>query len=320
MFFILPVGVDYRTRRYPIVTFTIIGICTLIYLVQLAFRMANGVEVDLWAFQTFGYVPAESRWWSHLTWMFMHDGFFHVAGNMVYLFLFGSCVEDAVGRPRFIALYLLTGFASEMAHVAATAEHFASEMPLVGASGAVSGCIGAFLLLYAKTKIEFKWVLFIFFRFFGGEFFLPAWLVISFWFLSDVGEMLLADPNAGVAFGAHVGGTIAGLALMFIQRKFPTRFPEEEEEEEEVAPVAQPLLVAAAARPVAAQTRIRLAPKPVVQEKPTLYLHMDGAQTGPFSVGQVQRMFAEGQIPATALYWQEGMENWATAEDLRPPV
>jgi membrane associated rhomboid family serine protease len=313
MFFILPVGVDYRTRRYPVVTFTLIGICMLVFFVQLALRIAYGPEVDEWVWQNLGYIPSESRWWTHVTWMFIHDGFFHVAGNMIYLFLFGSCVEDWIGRPRFIALYMLTGFGSELAHVAATAEHFASEMPLGGASGAVSGCIGAFLLLFAKNRIEFKWVLFIFFRFFNGEFFLPAWLVISFWFLMDVVEMVLADAASGVAFGAHVGGTLCGIALMAVQKRFPTKLPLDEDDEDEVEAT-----VPVVARP-AVRARVRMAAAPVVLEKPALYLHLAGGQSGPFTSAQIQEMFLAGQIPADALYWQEGMENWAAADDLRPP-
>lgn len=313
MFLILPVGVDYQTRRYPIVTFTLMGLCTLVYLVQLILRISSGPEVDDWIFTYLWYIPAESHWWTFITVMFVHDGFFHLAGNMMYLFLFGACVEDWIGRPRFLALFLITGIGSVFAHVMATEGHFASEMPLGGASGAVSGCIGGFLLLFFRKKIEFKWLLFIFFRFFNGEFFLPAWLVISFWFLMDLVQMLLADSSAGVAFGAHVGGTLCGIALMAVQKKFPTNLPiEEDEEEEPVRPAAQVF-----AHPV--QARIRVAAAPIALEKPTLYLHMAGAQSGPFTARQIQRMFMADEISADALYWQEGMESWAAAEDLRPP-
>ncbi len=315
MFFILPIGVDYQTRRYPVVTFTIIGICTLAYLIQLICRIAIGPEVTMWVLDNLWFTPAECLWWTHITWMFVHEGFFHLLGNMIYLFLFGACVEDLIGRPRFVAVYLLTGFISELAHVASMSDHFASPIPLGGASGAVSGCIGAFLVLMAKTKIEFKWVFIFFLRFFNGEFFLPAWLVISFWFLSDLLEMFLADANAGVAFGAHVGGTLAGLGLMLIQRKFPTQFPEEEDEEPE-APSTPQVLPAFPARTV----RVRAHAQPIRIEKPTILLHVDGVQSGPFTHAQLQRMLQNGEVPTHAVYWQEGMESWATVEDLRPPV
>jgi membrane associated rhomboid family serine protease len=316
MFFLIPVGVDYRTRRYPVVTFTIIGLCTLIWLVQLAVRINVGSEVDDWVFDYLWFTPSISHWWTHLTWMFVHEGFFHLAGNMVYLFLFGSCVEDWIGRPRFVALFLLTGFAAELAHVAVSGDHFASEIPLGGASGAISGCLGAFVMLFAKTKIEFKWVFLLWFRIWSGEFFFPAWLVISFWFLEDLGQMFLTvgQEGAGVAFGAHVGGTMAGVLLMMIQKRFPARLPfdEEEEEVETVSPVNRPPL-----RSYAQAAAVGAAP--AVVEKPTVYLHMSGAQCGPYTESQIHKMFVTGEIADGTLYWQEGMEDWSVAEELRPP-
>ncbi|MBC8094738.1 MAG: rhomboid family intramembrane serine protease [Akkermansiaceae bacterium] len=314
MIFILPTGVDYQTRRYPTVTFTIMGICTLLWLVQLILHIANGVEVDEWFLEYLWYTPALSHWWTHLTWMFVHDGFFHLAGNMIYLFLFGACVEDSIGRPRFIALFLLTGLSSELIHVTVTAGHFASEIPLGGASGAISGCIGAFLLLMAKSKIEFKYFIFIFFRFFSGEFFLAAWLVISGWFLMDLLQMFLAGPDAGVAFGAHVGGTLSGILLMLVQKAFPTRFPDEDEEVEEIRMVP-PQPAVATARPVE-QKRFRI-PTPQPVEKPAIYLHIAGAQSGPFTYAQIGQMFATGEIPPEALYWREGMADWSPSAELR---
>lgn len=322
MFLILPTGVDYRTRRYPVVTFTIIGLCTLLWLLQLVLRLAKGPEVDDWFLEHLWYTPAISHWWTHLTWIFVHEGFFHLAGNMIYLFLFGSCVEDTIGRPRFIALFLLTGLGSELVHVAATPGHFASEIPLGGASGAISGCIGAFLLLMAKSKIEFKYLLFIFFRLFSGEFFLPAWLVISGWFLMDLLQMILSGPNAGVAFGAHVGGTLSGIVLMLAQKAFPNRLPLVEESEEEAASVGavvQP--VAAVVRPTEPRRyRVGATAQSVEQpvEQPTIYLHLAGVQSGPFTVTQIGQMFVSGEFSPETLYWREGMADWRGVEELRP--
>src|SRR5882724_4302095 len=184
MFILLPVGVDYRARRYPVVTFTLMGICVLVYLVTLGFKWSGDADtVDEWVYEYLWLTPGESHWWTYLTYQFVHGGFFHLAGNMVYLYLFGACVEDLIGRVRFTVFYLLCGVAAAFAHVLVTPDHFASELPMGGASGAISGCIGGFLLLLAGTRIEFKWVVFFFFRLWSGEFMLPAWLVISFWFL-----------------------------------------------------------------------------------------------------------------------------------------
>jgi membrane associated rhomboid family serine protease len=319
MFLLLPVGVDYRARRYPVVTFTLMGICVAFYLLTLGFSLGKGPEVMEWVELNLWLIPAQSHWWTYVTSLFVHEGFFHLAGNMVYLFLFGSCVEDVIGRPRFIAFYLLCGLVSEFTHVAIAPGHFCSAIALGGASGAISGCIGGFLLLFLRTKIEFKWVFFLFFKLWNGEFFLPAWVVISLWFLSDLAGMLLTiaagEHGEGVAFGAHVGGTICGLALISIERKFKRSLLSEEEDEEE-KPLAQ------TGRIVRAPIRVHLKPAaaPVAAvETPAIYLFVGEAQYGPYTSPQVQEMFVQGAIPADALYWQEGMGDWRSAQEIRTP-
>lgn len=321
MFFLLPVGVDYRARRYPVVTFTLMGLCVLVYLVTLAFQLGKGDGVTEWVVANLWLIPAESHWWTYLSSLFVHEGFFHLAGNMVYLFLFGACVEDVIGRPKFITFYLVCGLASELMHVAIAPGHFSSPIPLGGASGAISGCIGGFLPLFLRTKIEFKWIIFFFFRLWSGEFFLPAWLVISFWFLSDLGGMLLSigtsEHGEGVAFGAHVGGTLCGLGLIGVVKLLPqSECPGEETEDAE--PIAQPVQ----RRTPISQTpiRVQLKPKPVaVMEAPSIYLYVQETQAGPYTSPQITQMFLEGTIPPEALYWQEGMDDWHSAEELRPP-
>ena len=318
MFFLLPVGVDYRARRYPVVTFTLMGICVAVYLVTLGFTLGKGPEAAEWVVRNFWLIPAQSHWWAYLTSLFVHAGILHVAGNMVYLFLFGSCVEDVIGRPRFVAFYLFCGLVSEFTHIAFAPDHFSSEVPLGGASGAISGCIGAFLVLFLRTKIEFKWVIFFFFRLWNGEFFLPAWIVISFWFLSDLAGMVLgmfsSEHGEGVAFGAHVGGTLCGLAFISIERKFNRQLPIDDEIEEEPSP--QPI------RAIRAPIRVQLKPKiaaAVVVETPAIYLFIQDTQYGPYTSPQVQQMFIQGAIPPDAQYWQEGMAEWRNAEELRAP-
>ena len=317
MFFILPVGVDYRARRYPVITFTLMGICVAVYLITLGLESAHGSELDDWVFQNLWFIPAESHWWTYVTSLFVHAGFFHLLGNMVYLFLFGSCVEDVIGRPRFIAFYLVSGLASELMHVAISPLHFASPIPLGGASGAISGCIGGFLLLFLRTRIEFKWVFIFWFRIWNGEFFLPAWLVISFWFLSDLVMMLLTieagQRGSGVAFGAHVGGTICGLALIAIEKLFPRAVPDEDSEEEQ-----QPARIVRS--PARAPIRVQVpAASAAAVETPTVYLFLSEGQAGPFTSSQIHEMFRSGTISPETVYWQEGMADWQSAEELRPP-
>src|SRR5258708_6086278 len=210
---------------------------------------------------------------------------------MVDLCLFGSGVEDVIGRPRIVVFYLVCGLISEFTHVAAATDHFASDIPLCGASGAISGCIGAFLVLFLKTRIEFKWVVFLFFRIWNGEFFLPAWLVISFWFLSDLAGMALTVASGGrgdgVAFGAHVGGTLCGLGLIGLDRAFKRREPVDEVEEED-EPAQSPTPVRVARAPIRVQLNTA---RPQAVEIPGIYLFSGGAQTGPLTSEQVQAMF-----------------------------
>jgi membrane associated rhomboid family serine protease len=222
MFLMLPVGVDYSARRYPVVTFTLMGFCIAVYFATLACALENGRPVYQWTMTHLWLIPAQSHWWTFFTSLFVHGGFFHLAGNMVYLFLFGACVEDILGRFRFAVFYLLCGLAGNFTYIAMIPQHFGSFMPPGGASGAISGCIGGFLLLLLRTQIEFKWICFFFFRFWDGEFFLPAWVVVSAWFLKDLVLALVsaaADKSAGgVAFAAHVGGTLCGLGLIAVEK------------------------------------------------------------------------------------------------------
>src|SRR6185503_4609415 len=111
MFIILPVGVDYRAARYPVVTFTLMGINTLIYLVELVFFLLalpdGGAEnVEQWVHSHFWLIPEEGVWYTYVTSLFVHAGFFHLLGNMIYLYLFGACVEDVLGRWQFVIFYL----------------------------------------------------------------------------------------------------------------------------------------------------------------------------------------------------------------------
>jgi membrane associated rhomboid family serine protease len=326
MFFLLPVGVDYQARRYPVITFTLMGICIVVYLVTLMVGLSTKLEVDDWALANLWLIPAESHWWAYITNLFVHAGFWHLAGNMVYLFLFGSCVEDIIGRTRFVVFYLICGLAADFAHIAVIADHFNSEIALGGASGAISGCIGGFLILLHRTRIEFKWVFFFWFRIWSGEFFLPAWVVISFWFLEDFAGLVMSTVGGrgGVAFGAHVGGTLVGMGLIALEKMRRKKYPEPEDEPEdepELVAAATPARVAARpavrvrarARPVAAAAAVAVA------DVPTIYLTITDAQSGPYTAAQIQQMFAAGSIPSDAFYWQEGMETWGPVEDLRSP-
>jgi membrane associated rhomboid family serine protease len=158
-------------------------------------------------------------WLTLLTSMFMHGGWLHLIGNMWFLWLFGNNIEDSCGHLRFLVFYLLTGLAGSAAHVLTASN---SLIPTVGASGAISGVMGAYLVLYPRVKIQTLFILFIFVRIFP----VPAWLILGEWLLIQVlsGWQSPAAGGAaasgGVAFLAHIGGFLAGLVLvnLFVNR------------------------------------------------------------------------------------------------------
>jgi len=306
MFILLPVGVNYQTNRLPVVTLSLMGLNTLVYLASLIATANGGEAAEAWIFENLWLAPAYSDWPAYLTSMFVHAGFFHLLGNMIYLFLFGCCVEDAIGRWQFAIFYLLGGLAADFAHIAATPDHFASEIPLGGASGAVTACIAGFLVLFSKQQIEFRYFGFFFVRFFSGEFFLAAWIVISFWFAYDLVFAALSyfteSTGGGVAFAAHVGGFLGGLALIGLYKLLPKK-----PSADDSTPDGQPQLggVPPAAAPSAAE----------LQEPPAIFLSENGVQSGPFNPYQIRQMVLLGSISTETFYWQEGMAEWSPIQD-----
>ncbi|MBI3504723.1 MAG: rhomboid family intramembrane serine protease [Proteobacteria bacterium] len=149
-------------------------------------------------------LPTLAPWMTIVTSMFLHGGFMHVAGNMLYLWTFGNNVEDAMGRGRFAVFYLACGFAAALSQAFVD---FSSEMPMIGASGAVSGVLAGYLLLHPHASVYS----FAFFRLAW----IPAWFVLGFWIVVQVANGMLADAGeGGVAWWAHVGGFAAGLVLL----------------------------------------------------------------------------------------------------------
>jgi membrane associated rhomboid family serine protease len=141
--------------------------------------------------------------------MFLHGGFAHLLGNMVFLWIFGNNVEDATGHLRFVLFYLTCGVAAALSHVAAQP---GSTVPMVGASGAISGVLGAYFLLYPHARI----VTLVFLGFFAQTVQIPAFFFLGFWFLMQFlsGAVSIGSRGGGVAWFAHIGGFIAGLVLL----------------------------------------------------------------------------------------------------------
>jgi membrane associated rhomboid family serine protease len=148
---------------------------------------------------------------AHLfTSMFLHGSWMHLLGNMWFLWLFGNNVEDAMGRPRFVVFYLLCGLAAALLQTATTPN---SGVPMVGASGAISGVMGAYLVLYPHVRVFALLPI----GFMLTSIALPAWGMLVYWFLLQLVSGLLAGgdgPGGGVAFWAHVGGFVAGVVLI----------------------------------------------------------------------------------------------------------
>ncbi|MGO8766594.1 MAG: rhomboid family intramembrane serine protease [Limisphaerales bacterium] len=298
---------NYETQRLPIVTLSLIGLNTLVYVVTLVCFFCTGGESDVWIMHHLWLVPAQSYWWMYLTSMFVHAGIFHLVGNMIFLFLFGCCVEDMIGRVKFTLMYLVGGLAAEFTYIGFSSGHFASTIPMGGASGAISACLGMYLLLRADADIEFKYFLW-FFVVRAGEFELPAWIAIGFWFLRDVVGMMIAmfsDLHVSVAYGAHVGGLLAGCFMIGLQ-KLITRMQKKTDE------VSVPFVM-----PINARLRAATAtPHREAMEVPVIYIFQNDRQSGPFTLSHIQSMLQLGSIGPDAFYWSEGMTDWQSVADL----
>jgi membrane associated rhomboid family serine protease len=194
------------SRTTPVITIALIVLNVLVFL----FELSLGRAVEAFTFY-FGLVPADFAWLNVFTSMFIHGGFLHIAGNMLYLWIFGDNVEDRMGHGRFLVFYLLCGVAAALAQTV-TAPN--STVPMVGASGAIAGVMGAYFVLYPKSRIVALVPLFFFFQIIEvpAIFFLGIWFLMQF--LSGVGSIAQATrgaPGGGVAFWAHVAGFVAGI-------------------------------------------------------------------------------------------------------------
>ncbi len=212
----IPLHDDNPTRITPLITIAFIGLCVLVFFWQLS--LGPGQEAALLAL---GVIPAvifdHARLplelvWVHpaltpLTSMFLHAGFMHLAGNMLYLWIFGNNVEDAMGHGRFIAFYLICGVAAAFAQALSNPE---SPIPMVGASGAISGVLGAYLLLYPHARVLVAIPL----GFYIHTMSLKAGVVLGIYFVYQILSSMAAGDGPGVAWFAHIGGFVAGIALI----------------------------------------------------------------------------------------------------------
>lgn len=202
------------SRTTPVVTISLITLNVLVF----AYELSLGRAVDAFTLY-YGLVPAAFSWTAVFTSMFLHGGFMHVAGNMLYLWIFGDNVEDRMGHGRFLVFYLLCGVAAALAQTITVPN---SVVPMVGASGAIAGVMGAYFVLYPRSRIVTLVTLFIFFQVIEvpAIFFLGIWFVMQF--LSGVGSIVSSiggTPAGGIAFWAHVAGFVTGLTGVVVFRR-----------------------------------------------------------------------------------------------------
>lgn len=219
----IPLKDDNPTRITPFVTIAVIGACVVAFLFQLslegplqerfvyAFGMIPAVlfgtrELD----PRIGAVPASA---SLFTSMFLHGGVLHLAGNMLYLWIFGNNIEDVMGHVRFVVFYLACGLAAALTQAFVDPS---STIPMIGASGAIAGVLGAYIMLHPHAHV----LVFIWFIIFIRTVWLPAGLVLGIWIaLQVVNALLTPASQGGVAWFAHIGGFVAGMILIHLFRR-----------------------------------------------------------------------------------------------------
>ena len=210
----IPLYDTLRPRRFPIVNWLLIALNVLVFLYELGLSPS---AVDRLT-RTWGLVPSVLAahpgvaWITILTSMFLHGGWFHILSNMWVLYIFGDNVEDRLGPGRYLFFYLLSGVAAGLLQSLVLR---ASSVPMIGASGAIAGVLGAYLVLYPRARVaSLVPILFIF-----TIIEIPATLFLLFWFVSQLfsGWLTLGGASgSGVAWWAHVGGFLFGLATVFI--------------------------------------------------------------------------------------------------------
>ncbi len=222
----LPIRDDVPRLTTPYVTYVLVALNAAIFLFEVALGPRGRTEFIF----TFGLIPARVETYMHagapvaallpiLTSMFLHGSWLHIIFNMWGLWVFGDNLEDRLGHFKYLLFYLITGIAAALLHMFFNA---GSEVPTVGASGAIAGVMGGYFLLYPSARV--LTLVPFFFLYFTW---LPAWLVLGYWFvvqfLSGAATSITRyNQGGGVAFWAHVGGFAAGLALI---KLFPAKAP-----------------------------------------------------------------------------------------------
>ena len=213
----IPLKDDNPTSGRPIITYFLIGLCVVVFLIQLGSPSYTSGQL----FYSYGLIPsvlmgnkqlpielyAVPAFVTIFTSMFMHGGFMHLIGNMLYMWIFADNIEDNLGPKRFIIFYLLCGIGAAMTQVLMDVN---SQIPMIGASGAIGGVLGAYLINHPKAKV----LVLIPFGFFSQLIKIKALYVLGFWFI-----LQFISSGGGVAYAAHIGGFVSGMILILFFNK-----------------------------------------------------------------------------------------------------
>ena len=219
----IPLKDDNPISSRPIVTYFLIFLCVAVFLMQLGLQSYKTGQL----FYSYGLIPsvlmghdqlpmdlyAVPAYATIFTSMFMHGGFMHLIGNMLYMWIFADNIEDSLGQTKFIIFYLLSGTGAAMAQVLMNTH---SQIPMVGASGAIGGILGAYLINHPNAKV----LVLIPFGFFSQLIKIRALYVLGFWFvLQFINSSLMSSEGGGVAYAAHIGGFVTGMILILFFNK-----------------------------------------------------------------------------------------------------
>lgn len=210
----IPIRDENPTRRFPVITVAILVVNIVVFVYEVSLSDAEFVAfIDRWAFTPtrFAAEPlSPAVLLTFITAMFLHGGWLHLGGNMLYLWIFGNNIEDRLGKVRFVGFYLASGIIATLTHVIVEGIR---DIPLLGASGAIAGVLGAYLLLFPQARVLVMIPIFFIIELAR----VPAAFVIGFWFLiqilQGIGSISPDATGGGVAWWAHVGGFVAGVAL-----------------------------------------------------------------------------------------------------------
>jgi membrane associated rhomboid family serine protease len=213
---VIPLRDDIRSEKRPFVTWGLMAACVVAFIYQTLSEYQDPKAGEA-IVSAYGMIPrdivAGHHLWTLLTSMFLHGGFFHIIGNMLYLWIFGDNVEDAFGHFWFFVVYLFTGVAGSLLQIMLLP---GSTVPTIGASGAISGVMGAYFVLFPRARVLTLIPIFFFIRLI----YLPAPLLLGFWILIQVlnGCGSVPGTGGGVAYFAHIGGFASGLILGLLVR------------------------------------------------------------------------------------------------------